>query len=131
MSNLVLIWDVTSWNLGCLEAYSNLSSWSHALVPFCQKNRRTKLCRQGKLILSYYILTGGAELFVPAGKWLTGSFNLISHLTLSLHKDAVIIGSMVSDEICKYHGNWFYQLVPGQNQVSVFDYGRQFSKCLW
>ncbi|KAF3330815.1 putative polygalacturonase [Carex littledalei] len=38
----------------------------------------------------------GAELFVPAGKWLTDSFNLISHLTLSLDKDAVIIGSMDS-----------------------------------
>ncbi|KAK1278589.1 putative polygalacturonase [Acorus gramineus] len=36
---------------------------------------------------------GGAQLFVPAGKWLTGSFSLISHLTLSLDKDAVILGS--------------------------------------
>ncbi|KAJ6796167.1 putative polygalacturonase [Iris pallida] len=36
---------------------------------------------------------GGAQLFVPAGRWLTGSFVLISHLTLSLDKDAVIIGS--------------------------------------
>eukprot|EP00250_Pteridium_aquilinum_P013033 c21091_g1_i1 orf=822-2249(-) len=36
---------------------------------------------------------GGAQLYVPAGNWLTGSFQLISHLTLFLHKDAVILGS--------------------------------------
>ncbi|KAJ6806192.1 putative polygalacturonase isoform X1 [Iris pallida] len=41
---------------------------------------------------------GGAQLFVPAGRWLTGSFSLISHLTLSLDKDAVIIGSTDSFE---------------------------------
>ncbi|KAH0464693.1 hypothetical protein IEQ34_004796 [Dendrobium chrysotoxum] len=36
---------------------------------------------------------GGAQLYVPKGKWLTGSFNLISHLTLFLDKGAVIIGT--------------------------------------
>ncbi|CAL9132268.1 unnamed protein product, partial [Musa acuminata var. zebrina] len=36
---------------------------------------------------------GGAQLYVPKGRWLTGSFNLTSHLTLFLDKDAVIIGS--------------------------------------
>ncbi|XP_058076636.1 probable polygalacturonase isoform X2 [Magnolia sinica] len=36
---------------------------------------------------------GGAQLYVPAGSWLTGSFNLISHLTLFLEKDAVILGT--------------------------------------
>eukprot|EP00249_Psilotum_nudum_P015018 c25122_g1_i1 orf=212-1654(+) len=36
---------------------------------------------------------GGAQLFVPAGMWLTGSFNLTSHLTLFLDKDAVILGT--------------------------------------
>ncbi|KAJ6798688.1 putative polygalacturonase [Iris pallida] len=41
---------------------------------------------------------GGAQLFVPAGRWLTGSFGLISHLTLSLDKDAVIVGSTESLE---------------------------------
>ncbi|XP_058100528.1 probable polygalacturonase isoform X1 [Magnolia sinica] len=41
---------------------------------------------------------GGAQLFVPAGKWLTGSFNLISHLTLMLDKEAVILGSMDSGD---------------------------------
>ncbi|XP_074302203.1 putative polygalacturonase [Silene latifolia] len=36
---------------------------------------------------------GGAQLYVPPGKWLTGSFNLTNHLTLFLEKDAVILGS--------------------------------------
>ncbi|KAL2341728.1 hypothetical protein Fmac_009668 [Flemingia macrophylla] len=36
---------------------------------------------------------GGAQLYVPSGKWLTGSFNLTSHLTLFLEKGAVIIGT--------------------------------------
>ncbi|KAL5996259.1 hypothetical protein ACLOJK_026333 [Asimina triloba] len=36
---------------------------------------------------------GGAQLYVPAGRWLTGSFNLISHLTLFLEKDATILGT--------------------------------------
>lgn len=39
---------------------------------------------------------GGAQLYVPKGRWLTGSFNLISHLTLFLEKDAVILGSQVN-----------------------------------
>lgn len=38
---------------------------------------------------------GGAQLYVPPGKWLTGSFNLTSHLTLFLEKGAVILGSQV------------------------------------
>lgn len=38
---------------------------------------------------------GGAQLFVPSGKWLTGSFNLTSHLTLFLERGATIIGSQV------------------------------------
>ncbi|KAF2313847.1 hypothetical protein GH714_018285 [Hevea brasiliensis] len=39
---------------------------------------------------------GGAQLYVPPGKWLTGSFNLTSHLTLFLEKGAVILGSQGS-----------------------------------
>ncbi|KAJ6798669.1 putative polygalacturonase [Iris pallida] len=35
---------------------------------------------------------GGAQLYVPKGRWLTGSFNLTSHLTLFLEKGAVILG---------------------------------------
>lgn len=38
---------------------------------------------------------GGAKLYVPSGKWLTGSFNLTSHITLFLEKGATIIASQV------------------------------------
>lgn len=38
---------------------------------------------------------GGAQLYVPSGKWLTGSFNLTSHLTLFLERGATIIASQV------------------------------------
>ncbi|RWW09686.1 hypothetical protein GW17_00026812, partial [Ensete ventricosum] len=40
---------------------------------------------------------GGAQLYVPKGRWLTGSFNLTSHLTLFLDKDAVIVGNSCSN----------------------------------
>lgn len=36
---------------------------------------------------------GGAQLYVPPGRWLTGSFNLTSHLTLFLEREAVVLGS--------------------------------------
>ncbi|KAJ3681359.1 hypothetical protein LUZ60_015848 [Juncus effusus] len=41
---------------------------------------------------------GGAQLYVPKGNWLTGSFNLTSHLTLFLEKGAVIVGSTDSSK---------------------------------
>ncbi|WOL03231.1 putative polygalacturonase [Canna indica] len=53
----------------------------------------TKAFQNALFYLHSFADKGGAQLFVPAGKWLTGSFSLISHLTLSLDKDAVIIGS--------------------------------------
>uniref|UniRef100_A0A2N9IB85 Pectate lyase superfamily protein domain-containing protein n=1 Tax=Fagus sylvatica TaxID=28930 RepID=A0A2N9IB85_FAGSY len=36
---------------------------------------------------------GGAQLYVPTGRWLTGSFNLTSHLTLFLERGATILVS--------------------------------------
>ncbi|XP_058083148.1 probable polygalacturonase [Magnolia sinica] len=39
---------------------------------------------------------GGAQLYLPSGRWLTGSFDLTSHLTLFLERDAVILGSQES-----------------------------------
>ncbi|KAK9672594.1 hypothetical protein RND81_12G110800 [Saponaria officinalis] len=43
--------------------------------------------------LSRYASDGGAELIVPPGKWLTGSFNLTSFFTLYLHQGAVLLAS--------------------------------------
>ncbi|EXB37302.1 putative polygalacturonase [Morus notabilis] len=48
--------------------------------------------------LSRFSSDGGSLLFVPPGKWLTASFNLTSHFTLFLHKDAVILGSQDESE---------------------------------
>lgn len=55
----------------------------------------TKAFQNAIFYLNSFADKGGAKLFVPAGQWLTGSFDLISHLTLWLHKDAVILGSTV------------------------------------
>lgn len=48
--------------------------------------------------LSQFSDDGGSQLIVPAGKWLTGSFNLTSHFTLFLHKDAVLIAAQDESE---------------------------------
>nr|XP_029118850.1 probable polygalacturonase isoform X1 [Elaeis guineensis] len=58
----------------------------------------TKAFQNAIFYLHSFADKGGAQLFVPAGRWLTGSFSLISHLTLSLDKDAEIIGSMDSSD---------------------------------
>ncbi|XAR55086.1 hypothetical protein NMG60_11030469 [Bertholletia excelsa] len=47
--------------------------------------------------LSQYDSGGGSLLFVPPGRWLTGSFNLTSHFTLYLHKDAVLLATQSQD----------------------------------
>nr|QDK56824.1 polygalacturonase [Mangifera indica] len=57
------------------------------------KTSNTKAFHDAIDQLSRYASDGGAQLYVPAGKWLTGSFNVISHFTLYLHRDAVILGS--------------------------------------
>ena len=65
------------------------------------KTLNTKAFQNAIFYLNSFADKGGAELFVPAGRWLTGSFALVSHLTLSLDKDAVIIGSPVNtNHIC-------------------------------
>ncbi|XVF80389.1 hypothetical protein PTKIN_Ptkin15bG0066600 [Pterospermum kingtungense] len=58
----------------------------------------TKAFQNAIFYLNSFADKGGAKLFVPAGRWLTGSFDLISHLTLWLDKDAVILGSENSDD---------------------------------
>ncbi|XP_028773229.1 probable polygalacturonase [Neltuma alba] len=62
------------------------------------KTSNTKAFQTAISHLSQYASDGGAQLIVPAGKWLTGSFNLTSHFTLFLHKDAVILGSQDESE---------------------------------
>ncbi|XP_011035342.1 PREDICTED: probable polygalacturonase [Populus euphratica] len=62
------------------------------------KTSNTKAFEEAIKKLSKYAPDGGAQLIVPAGKWLTGSFNLTSHFTLFLHKDAVLLASQDEDE---------------------------------
>lgn len=59
------------------------------------KTLNTEAFRDAISQLSQYGSDGGAQLFVPPGQWLTGSFNLTSHFTLYLHKDAVLLASQV------------------------------------
>jgi hypothetical protein len=59
------------------------------------KTSNTKAIKAAIDHLSQYASDGGAQLYVPAGKWLTGSFSLTSHFTLYLHKDAVLLASQV------------------------------------
>ncbi|XP_066375940.1 probable polygalacturonase [Miscanthus floridulus] len=74
---------------------------------------------------------GGAMLYVPAGKWLTGPFNLTSHFTLFLHSDAVILASQdinewpIIDPLPSYGrgrdkiGGRFASLIGGSNLTDV------------
>ncbi|KAF3441562.1 hypothetical protein FNV43_RR15476 [Rhamnella rubrinervis] len=62
------------------------------------KTSNTKAFKTAVDKLSQYASNGGAQLFVPAGKWLTGSFSLTSHFTLYLHKDAVLLASQDINE---------------------------------
>lgn len=59
------------------------------------KTSNTKAFREAISQLSQYESDGGSQLFVPPGQWLTGSFNLTSHFTLYLAKDAVLLASQV------------------------------------
>jgi len=60
------------------------------------KTSNTKAFKSEISHLSEYASKGGSQLYVPTGKWLTGSFSVISHFTLYLHKDAVLLASQVS-----------------------------------
>ncbi|KAK4766539.1 hypothetical protein SAY87_008181 [Trapa incisa] len=91
----------------------------------------TKAFQNAMFYLNSFADKGGAKLFVPAGRWLTGSFDLISHLTLWLDKDAVILGSThsedwpVIDPLPSYGrgrelpGGRYRSLIFGQNLTDV------------
>uniref|UniRef100_A0A2P2IJM8 Rhamnogalacturonase A/B/Epimerase-like pectate lyase domain-containing protein n=1 Tax=Rhizophora mucronata TaxID=61149 RepID=A0A2P2IJM8_RHIMU len=58
----------------------------------------TKVFQDAINHLSQYSSDGGSQLYVPPGRWLTGSFNLISHFTLFLDWDAVLLSSQDENE---------------------------------
>lgn len=82
--------------------YSAISCRAHSasILDFggvCDgKTLNTEAFQKAVNHLHEYASDGGAQLFVPAGKWLTGSFNLTSHFTLFLHRDALLLASQVS-----------------------------------
>ncbi|KAM1531221.1 hypothetical protein ACFX1Z_020206 [Malus domestica] len=53
----------------------------------------TEAFRRAILHMQAFGNTGGSQLNVPKGRWLTGSFNLTSNFTLFLEHGAVILGS--------------------------------------
>ena len=56
----------------------------------------TKAFQEAMAYLRSFSSSGGSQLNITRGIWLTGSFNLTSNFTLYLEKDAVILGSQVS-----------------------------------
>ncbi|KAL3679523.1 hypothetical protein R1sor_022479 [Riccia sorocarpa] len=74
---------------------------------------------------------GGAQLYVPPGQWLTGSFSLTSHLTLFIDQGAVILGTQditkwpIIDSLPSYGrgrelpGDRHCSLIYGENLTDV------------
>ncbi|GFZ13758.1 pectin lyase-like superfamily protein [Actinidia rufa] len=74
---------------------------------------------------------GGAQLYVPPGRWLTGSFNLTSHLTLFLEREAIVLGSQnlfhwgIAEPLPSYGrgielpGGQYRSLITGHNLTDV------------
>jgi polygalacturonase len=63
------------------------------------KTLNTLAFQKAMIYLHNYADKDGARLRIPAGRWLTGSITLISHLTFFLENGAVILGSEVSNSI--------------------------------
>ncbi|KAF8044057.1 hypothetical protein BT93_A2128 [Corymbia citriodora subsp. variegata] len=86
------------------ESYAAISCRKHtaSLLDFGGvgdgKTSNTEVFKRAVANLSGHAEDGGAQLVVPAGKWLTGSFNLTSHFTLYLEKDATILASQDESE---------------------------------
>lgn len=59
------------------------------------KTSNTQSFRNAIRYMQRFQNKGGSQLNIPAGTWLTGSFNLTSDFTLFLHHGAVILGSQV------------------------------------
>lgn len=95
------------------------------------KTLNTKAFKAAIDHLSKFELHGGSQLFVPPGRWLTGSFNLTSHFTIYLHKDAVLLASQdvdswpIIDPLPSYgrgrdaEGGRYISLIFGTNLTDV------------
>ena len=71
------------------------------------KTLNTWAFRNAITYLSSFSDLGGGELYIPSGKWLTGSFNLTSHFTLYLDEGAILLGSQVSTMTSVFFDNFY------------------------
>lgn len=69
----------------------------------------TEAFRRAILHMQRFGESGGAQLNVPKGRWLTGSFNLTSNFTLFLEEGAVILGSQVNKIFYLFYFLYFIQ----------------------
>ncbi|XVF10545.1 hypothetical protein REPUB_Repub07fG0191700 [Reevesia pubescens] len=81
---------------GCSRKYSALLTDFGGVGDGVTSN--TKAFKAAIDNLTRYASDGGSLLIVPPGKWLTGSFNLTSHFTLYIHKDATLLASQDESE---------------------------------
>lgn len=70
---------------------------------------------------------GGAQLYVPPGRWLTGSFNLTSHLTLFLERDAIILASQVFTLYISLFSFYWYDCMQIFFEEKCFQYSVELS----
>lgn len=77
------------------------------------KTSNTKAFRTALSKLSDLASDGGAQLVVPPGKWLTGSFNLTSHFTLFIQKGATILASQVTHYVL--YGLFNFLIIKNNN----------------
>ncbi|KAJ4775692.1 Pectin lyase-like superfamily protein [Rhynchospora pubera] len=112
----------------------------------------TEAFRKAVKQLSKHGADGGAQLNVPSGRWLTGSFNLTSHFTLFLEEGACILGSQDPQDwplieplpsygrgrerlgprhISLIHGNGLTDVVITGNNGSIDGQGRMWWELWW
>ncbi|XP_020589803.1 probable polygalacturonase [Phalaenopsis equestris] len=77
------------------------------------KTMNTEAFERAVEAISKLANSGGGQLNVPRGRWLTAPFNLTSHITIFLEEDAVILG--IQDE------NYWPVLRP----LPSYGYGRE------
>lgn len=71
------------------------------------KTSNTAAFRRAVEFMETFRERGGAQLNVPRGRWLTGSFNLTSNFTLFLQHGAAILGSQVINSLLSFFFSFY------------------------